>query len=82
MKTKVQRWGNSQGLRFSREVLRRARISVGDEVEVTARDGAIVVKPSHEVRGKYDLRDLVSKMPRSYKPSEEDWGSATGKEVW
>jgi antitoxin MazE len=55
---------------------------VGDEVEVTARDGAIVVKPSHEVRGKYDLRDLVSKMPRSYKPSEEDWGSATGKEVW
>jgi len=82
MKTKVQKWGNSQGLRFSREVLRKAHITVGDEVEVTAHEGAIVVKPVHAVRGKYDLKDLVARMPAKYRPVKEEWGSCPGKEVW
>lgn len=82
MKTRVQRWGNSQGLRFPRYILRKANISVGDEVEITSRDGAIIVKPSHQIRGKYDLKKLISRMPRSYRPVEEDWGGKTGKEVW
>jgi antitoxin MazE len=82
MKTKIQRWGNSQGLRFPRHVLRRAHISVGDEVEIISRKDSIVVKPSRAIRGRYDLKVLASRMPRSYKPSEEDWGSKAGKEVW
>lgn len=82
MKTRLRKWGNSQGLRFPRDVLRKAHISLGDEVEIVSREGAIVVKPSREVRGKYDLKQLVSRMPRSYRPAEEDWGGKVGKEVW
>jgi antitoxin component of MazEF toxin-antitoxin module len=49
MVTKIQKWGNSQGLRLARQVLEDAHISVGDDVDVTARDGrlegqAIVIK--------------------------------------
>jgi hypothetical protein len=33
MITKVQRWGNSQGLRLSRELLSNAVLNVGDAVE-------------------------------------------------
>ena len=82
MKTRVQKWGNSQGLRFPRHILRKAHIAVGDEVEITSREGSIVVKPSHDIRGKYDLGSLISKMPRSYKAAEEYWGAAAGKETW
>jgi mRNA interferase MazF len=37
MVTKIQKWGNSQGLRFSRTVLQQAQIDIGDEVEVSVR---------------------------------------------
>ncbi|MBA7521303.1 hypothetical protein ES705_13410 [subsurface metagenome] len=45
MVTKVQRWGNSQGLRMSKQVLGDACISVGDAVDVVLRDGVIVIVP-------------------------------------
>jgi antitoxin MazE len=82
MKTRIQKWGNSQGLRFPRHILREAHISVGDEVEITSRNGVIVVKPNREIRGKHDLKKRVAGMPRSYKAVEEDWGGMVGKEVW
>ena len=42
MVTKVQKWGNSQGLRLSRQILGNARISVGDEVDVLVQDRTIM----------------------------------------
>jgi antitoxin MazE len=52
MLTKIQKWGNSQGLRISRQLLEDARIAVGDEVDVAVRDGLIVIAPTRQVRGK------------------------------
>jgi antitoxin MazE len=56
MVTKVQRWGNSQGLRLARQVLEDARIAVGDDVDVVARDGMIVIAPVRRIRGKQILQ--------------------------
>jgi antitoxin MazE len=82
MVTKVQKWGNSQGLRLPKQVLEDARIAVGDDVDVTARDGMIVIAPARRVRGKHSLKELVSRIPDDYKPQETDWGEPVGKEVW
>jgi antitoxin MazE len=82
MVTKIQRWGNSQGLRLARQVLEDAHIAVGDDVDVTVRDGIIVIAPARRIRGKQSLQDLVSRIPRNYKPGEMDWGQPVGKEVW
>jgi len=82
MLTKVQKWGNSQGLRFPKEILYRAHISIGDEVDINIYHGEIVIKPTTKIRGKYNLKDLVSKIPSNYKPEEENWGSPAGKEEW
>jgi antitoxin MazE len=82
MVTKIQKWGNSQGLRLAKQVLEDAHISVGDEVNVTARDGLIVVEPARRVRGKRSLKELVSRIPKNYKAEETDWGEPVGKEVW
>ncbi len=82
MLTKIQRWGNSQGLRLARQVLEDARISVGDDVDVTTRDGLIVIAPARRIRGKRSLQELVSRIPKDYKPEEMEWGEAVGKEVW
>jgi antitoxin MazE len=82
MTTKVQKWGNSQGLRLARHVLEEARISVGDDVDVTVRDGVIVISPARQIHGKYKIKDLLSRLPADYKPEEVDWGKPVGKEAW
>ena len=82
MLTKVQKWGNSQGLRFTKALLDEAQIKVGDEVKISVDKGRIIVEPVTEVRGKYDLETLVSRMPEGYQPEEPDWGPPVGREAW
>ena len=82
MITKVQKWGNSQGLRLNKQLLSDADICVGDPVDVVVREGVIVVAPVRRVRGKCDLRELVERIPKDYKTEEVDWGDPVGKEVW
>ena len=82
MLAKVQKWGNSQGLRFTKALLAEAGIHIGDAVDVSVKDGRIVVEPMSKVRGRYDLKDLLSRMPKDYQPEEVDWGPPSGKEVW
>ena len=82
MLTKVQKWGNSQGLRLSKELLSNVDLNVGDAVEVAARDGVLVITPARRVRGGHDLRQLVKDMPADYKAEEIDWGPPAGREVW
>jgi antitoxin MazE len=82
MVTKVQKWGNSQGLRLSKHVLEDARIEIGDDVDVTVRDGLIVIAPVRKMRGKHTLQELVAKIPKGYATEEMDWGEPVGREVW
>lgn len=82
MITKVQKWGNSQGLRLSKDLLSDADIEVGDSVDIVAQDGALIVTPVRRVRGRLDLAELVREIPADYTPGECDWGPATGREVW
>lgn len=82
MVTKIQKWGNSQGLRLAKRVLQDAHISVGDEVDVSARDGVIIIALARGVRGKRSLQELVSRIPKNYESAEIDWGEPVGREAW
>ena len=79
---KIQKWGNGQGLRFTKALLQEAQINVGDEVSVSVQRGRIIIESVTKVRRKYDLRELVSKMPQEYQTEELDWGEHVGKEEW
>jgi antitoxin MazE len=82
MITKVQKWGNSQGLRLSKTLLSDVAIAVGDAVDVAVRQGTLIVTPVRRVRGGHDLRDLVRRIPKDHQPEELGWGSPVGREVW
>ena len=82
MVTRVQKWGNSQGLRVSKEILEKVHIAIGDAVDVSVQKGAIFIKPVKQLRGRCSLKDLIAHMPKNYKRGEEDWGKPMGKEVW
>jgi antitoxin MazE len=82
MFAKVQKWGNSQGLRFPKAILEEARVNVGDEVRVSVRGRKIIIEAVEKVRGKYDLKELLSRMPKNYRVEEIEWGAPVGKEDW
>ncbi|MES2176739.1 MAG: AbrB/MazE/SpoVT family DNA-binding domain-containing protein [Gemmatimonadota bacterium] len=82
MITKVQKWGNSQGLRLSKSLLADADIDVGDSVDIVVEDGALKVTPVRRVRGGHDLSELVRRIPKGYRSEELEWGDPVGQEVW
>ncbi len=44
MHTKIQKWGNSQGVRIPKSVLSTADFTEGEEVEIVAVEGKIIIE--------------------------------------
>lgn len=82
MRAKIQKWGNSQGVRVPKTVLEQARIAVGDEVDISVSKGRIVVRRAAPVRGRYALKELLDRIPADYRAEEADWGPPAGREAW
>lgn len=82
MLAKIQKWGNSQGLRLAKTLLADAQLEVGDEVDISVKDGIMIVTPAKRTRGRYKLKDLVERIPENYQTSEVNWGEPVGKEAW
>ncbi len=82
MLSKVQQWGNSQGVRIPKSLLVDSHIKVGEEVDISLQDGKIIIEPMKKIHGRFDIKELAAKMPKNYKPKEEDWGDPMGREVW
>jgi antitoxin MazE len=82
MHAKIQKWGNSQGLRIAKTLLTEAQLGVGDEVDISVKDGIMIVSPAKRIHGRHKLKDLVARIPENYQSSEVEWGDPLGKEVW
>jgi antitoxin MazE len=82
MHAKIQKWGNSQGLRLAKNLLADAQLNVGDEVEISVKEGIMIVAPAKRMRGRHNLKDLVARIPENYQSEELDWREPLGKEVW
>ena len=82
MLAKIQKWGNSQGLRLAKNLLEDANLGVGDEVDVSVKQGIMIVAPARRIRGRYALKELVARIPEDYQASEIGWGEPVGKEEW
>ena len=79
MTTQISRWGNSLGLRLPKSVAQEAQVADGDKVEVSVKNGAIVIRPA---RRTYALADLVSKITPANRHDEDHWGAPAGREAW
>jgi len=77
--TQIAKWGNSLGLRLPKSVALEAQVGEGDTVNVSVKNGVIVVRPN---RPTYSLEQLVAKITPRNRHSETDWGSPVGDEAW
>ena len=46
MQAKIREWGNSQGIRSSKEILQSAGLAVNEVLDVAVSDGTITLKKS------------------------------------
>jgi antitoxin MazE len=80
VQTRIQRWGNSLGLRIPRSFAKEAGVEAGSEVDLSLRDGDLVVKPAR--RRTYRLKELLEKITAKNLHGEVDTGRPVGREVW
>jgi antitoxin MazE len=80
MQTKIQRWGNSLGLRIPRSFAEEAGVEAGSEVDLSVRDGDLVVRAAK--RRTYRLSELLAKVTAKNLHGEVDSGEPIGREVW
>lgn len=80
MQAQVKEWGNSQGIRLSKEVLKSAGIELNEILDVSVANGVItLMKPFHhktleERAAEYDGKLMLD--------GEYDWGDPIGREIW
>jgi Growth regulator len=58
VQTKVQKWGNSLGVRIPRGLAEEVGLGAGTEVSLTAKDGELVLRPA--VPSRLRLEDLLA----------------------
>ena len=75
----IARWGNSLGLRLPKAVASEAHVGEGDTVEISVKDGAIIVRPAQAT---YSLQELVNKITSRNRHVETEWVKPMGREPW
>lgn len=81
MQTQVKPWGNSQGIRLSKELLALAGIKDNDLLEIELIEGGIVLKKTKKEHR--TLEERAKEFGGRLGPYEEfDWGEPEGRERW
>ncbi|MBX7231557.1 MAG: AbrB/MazE/SpoVT family DNA-binding domain-containing protein [Bdellovibrionales bacterium] len=78
MSVKIQKWGNSLGVRIPKTVIEKVNLSENSEVEIESKNGTIVIFPAKK---EYSLDSLLEQITKNNLHSEEDF-KTEGNEVW
>lgn len=66
-------------------IIENGRVQLEEEVQLPEKTLVYVVVPEFGMAKngrKFDLSEMVSRMPENYEPKEEDFGRPVGKEEW
>ena len=80
MQTKIQKWGNSLGLRIPRSFAAEVQVTEGATVDLSVENGRLLVRPLRT--RKYVLSDLLKKVSPRNMHREVSMGEAVGREAW
>lgn len=78
MSAKIQKWGNSLGIRIPKAVIEKMNLSENSEVEIEHKNGAIIIFPT---KRQFSIDDLINQISKENIHHEEDV-KIEGNEVW
>lgn len=80
MRVQVKPWGNSQGIRISKDILREADVEIDDVLEVKVVNGMItLVKPFRHKTLEERAAEFNGNLNLD---GEYNWGEPVEREVW
>ena len=80
MDVQLKNWGNSQGIRFSKEFLKSAGFRPNDTLTAEIKDGKVILSRAFHHR---TLRERAEAYGGELRLSDEmGWGEPRGSEVW
>jgi antitoxin MazE len=78
MSAKIQKWGNSLGIRIPKTIIEKMNLSENAEVKVEHKDGVIII---FQAKKKFSLETLVDEITTDNLHEEEIFVKE-GTEVW
>ena len=78
MTVRVQKWGNSLGVRIPKSIAQQSAIREGVELEVLYLDERVVLRPVQIP----SLKQLLAGVRTANRPELTDWARQIGAEVW
>jgi antitoxin MazE len=68
MRVLIKKWGNSASVRIPVSVLRAAKVSLDQAVQIREEGGRIIIEPIRMPT--YELTGLLADMPATHQPAE------------
>ena len=78
MTTKIQKWGNSAGVRIPKTMMERAKLNINSEIKIECKNQKIII---FSKKTPIRLKDLLSRITKDNLHTENRFNRA-GKEIW
>ena len=78
--SKIQKWGNSQGIRIPKKMLETLDLKVNDSISIEEGENCLKIKKVEEKLSNIDK--LFLNYEDEYEKIDLDWDNEVGKEVW
>ena len=78
MSAKIQKWGNSAGVRIPKTIMEKANLNINSEIEIEYKNQKIII---FSKKKSIQLKDLLSQINKDNLHAEDSY-IKTGKEIW
>ena len=80
MVTRIQKWGNSLGLRIPRAFAAQVEVEAGSAVDICVENGELIIRPVR--RRQYVLSEVLEGVTPGNLHEEISTGDPVGTEAW
>jgi len=80
MEIRLQKWGNSVGIRIPNSLIKSLNLKVDDILNIREEDNKIVISKSKNM--KINLQELFTNYDGENVTKEFSWDDSRGKEIW
>ena len=77
---KIQKWGNSQGIRIPKKMLETLDLKVNDSISIEEGENCLKIKKVEEKLS--NIEKLFLNYEDEYEKIDLDWDNEVGKEIW
>lgn len=81
MTSRIQKWGNSQGVRLPKHILDSLNWEDNEAIVIITQNDRIVIERA-ERKEPLTIEKLFENYNGDYCPEEIEWGEPIGREIW